>query len=195
MVPQPWGPAAERANELGLGGRHTAELLLREAPPSEWMLAVEGRHRDTFHWPIEGGHGRHVWRGLSPGGGTEDDPPHNGVDIGAHAGTHILAVADGLVAYSDNELSGYGNMMLVIHVDGAVALYAHCRANFVFPGQMVREGQVLGEVGETGITHGAHLHFELRSAGEPQNPLPFFRRWLDENPADAGDDDGAQRDE
>lgn len=180
MVPRPFGEAAQRAIDLGLGGRQTAELLLHHRPPVDWILAVRGQHSDMFHWPIEGGQGENIWRGLSPGGGDESEPPHNGVDIGAHAGARIIAVADGMTAYSDNELSGYGNMMLIIHVDGTVALYAHCRANYLFPGQPVRAGQIIGEVGETGITHGAHLHFELRENGEPRNPLPAMRRWLED---------------
>lgn len=183
MVPRPFGEAARRAAELGLGGRQTAETLLHHRPPVDWILEVRGQHSDMFHWPIEDGHGENVWRGLSPGSDDESEPPHNGVDIGAAAGTRIVAVANGLTAYSDNELSGYGNMMLIIHVDGTVSLYAHCRANYLFPGQLVRAGQIIGEVGETGITHGAHLHFEHRENGEPRNPLPRFRRWLDDQEA------------
>jgi hypothetical protein len=186
MVPRPHGPAAQLAQRLGLGTRQVASTLLHEGPPREWVLAVEGDYTDAFRWPVRDGR---LWRGLKRGGVTDDAAldgdagtaggfPHHGVDIGGDLGAHIRAVADGLVAYSDNELSGYGNVMLVIHQDGAVALYGHCRANWVFAGQQVRQGQVIGEVGETGITHGAHLHFELRVAGRPVCPLPMFRRWL-----------------
>jgi murein DD-endopeptidase MepM/ murein hydrolase activator NlpD len=114
--------------------------------------------------------------------------PHNGIDIGAPAGSHIRSAADGFVAYSDNTQPGYGNMMLIIHADGAVALYAHCLANYAFPGQKVTGGDIIGEVGLTGIARGAHLHFELRVKGVPRNPLPFFRKGLVEHSLDAGVD-------
>jgi hypothetical protein len=198
MVPRPHGPAAQLAQRLGLGTRQVAGTLLREGPLREWVLAVEGDYTDAFQWPVRDGR---LWRGLKRGSAPEGAPldveidggidgeggfPHHGVDLGGDLGAHIHAVADGLVAYSDNELSGYGNVMLVIHQDGAVALYGHCRANYVFAGQQVHAGEVIGEVGETGITHGAHLHFELRVAGRPVCPLPLFRRWLQGQPGPFG---------
>lgn len=189
MVPRPHGPAARLAQKLGLGTRQVASTLLHEGPARDWVLAVEGDYTDAFQWPVRGGR---LWRGLKRGARDDllDDgeggAPHHGVDIGGDLGAHIRAVADGLVAYSDNELSGYGNVMLIVHQDGAVALYGHCRANYVFAGQQVRQGQVIGEVGETGITHGAHLHFELRVAGRPICPLPIFRRWLQGHPGPLG---------
>jgi murein DD-endopeptidase MepM/ murein hydrolase activator NlpD len=186
MVPRPHGPEAQLARQLGLGTRQVAQALLHEGPARDWVLAVRGEYSDELRWPVRGGR---LWRGLlrgDPDGDGEESFPHHGVDIGGDLGAHIHAAADGLVAYSDNELSGYGNVMLVVHVDGAVALYGHCRANYVFAGQQVRAGQVIGEVGETGITRGAHLHFELRVDGEPVCPLPFFRRWLQGRPGPFG---------
>jgi murein DD-endopeptidase MepM/ murein hydrolase activator NlpD len=99
---------------------------------------------------------------------------HNGVDIGAREGAPVRAVNDGLVAYSFNGMSGYGNSVLLLHADGSVTLYAHCRATYVFAGQRVRRGQVIAEVGETGLARGAHLHFEWRRDGQPLNPIPHF---------------------
>ena len=79
---------------------------------------------------------------------------HDGVDIGAAPGDLVRSVNDGIVAYSDNEVTGYGNMVMVIHKDATVSFYCHHRANYVFAGQQVRRGQVLGEVGTTGISRG-----------------------------------------
>ncbi len=78
------------------------------------------------------------------------------------------------MAYSNNTIRGYGNLMMIIHADATVAFYAHCQANYVFAGQLVRRGQVIGEVGSTGLAYGAHLHFELRRKGHAFNPLPQF---------------------
>lgn len=176
-VPRPRGEAAQFARRLGLGTRAAAGDLLSGRGRMEWTLAVAGRYRNELRWPVPGGR---LWRGLD-----EDDPdgsPHKGVDIGAPVGTPILAISDGLVAYSDNELPGYGNVVLVIHADGSVALYAHCRATWVFAGQQVRMGQQIAEVGLTGISRGAHLHFELRRHGEPVDPMPMLNRWLRRHP-------------
>ncbi len=99
---------------------------------------------------------------------------HQGVDIGAAEGALIVAVNDGLVVYSDNGMHGYGNAVLVAHADGSVSMYAHCIETYVVPGKLVRRGEVIAAVGQTGITHGAHLHFEYRVAGELRDPLTLF---------------------
>ena len=99
---------------------------------------------------------------------------HQGVDIGAHQGSLIVSVADGLVAYSDNRMSGYGNAVLVVHADGAVSMYAYCVETYVVAGQMVRRGEVIAAVGQTGIAHGAHLHFEYRERGHTVDPYRRF---------------------
>jgi murein DD-endopeptidase MepM/ murein hydrolase activator NlpD len=85
-------------------------------------------------------------------------------------------VADGLVAYSDNRMSGYGNAVLLVHADGAVSMYAHCVETYVVAGQMVRRGEVIAAVGQTGIAHGAHLHFEYRERGHTVDP---YRRFVE----------------
>ncbi len=102
--------------------------------------------------------------------------PHNGVDIGAARGHRVVAANDGIVAYSHNELSGYGNLVILVHADSTVTFYAHLNAAYVQPGQLVRRGQTLGEVGSTGLASGPHLHFEWRRDGHPLDPVPRFRR-------------------
>lgn len=181
----PWGAAAELAKELGLGSEEAVLTLLRYGPPREWIDMVDGESTDAFHWAVEGGK---LWRGFGFIRKVQKGTPHNGIDIGAPAGSHIRSAADGIVGYSDNTQPGYGNMILIIHADGRVGLYAHCLANYAFPGQKVMGGDVIGEVGTTGIARGAHLHFELRVKGIPRNPLPFFRKGLVEHPLDAGPD-------
>jgi murein DD-endopeptidase MepM/ murein hydrolase activator NlpD len=97
---------------------------------------------------------------------------HDGIDIMAREGTHILAAADGLVGYADNRVQGYGNLLVILHADGTSTLYAHCRAIFVAAGEHVRRGQIVAEVGSTGISRGPHLHFEWHREGEPIDPEP-----------------------
>lgn len=189
-VAAPWGAAAELAKELGLGSEEAVLTLMRHGPSREWVDMVDGESTDAFHWAVEGGK---LWRGFGFIRRKNRGTLHKGIDVGAPAGAHIRSAADGIVGYSDNSQPGYGNMMLIIHADGGVGLYAHCLSNYAFPGQKVTGGDVIGEVGLTGIARGAHLHFELRVKGVPRNPLPFFRKGLVEHSLDAGAD-GAPHD-
>ncbi|XHX79600.1 MAG: peptidoglycan DD-metalloendopeptidase family protein [Stenomitos frigidus ULC029] len=87
---------------------------------------------------------------------------HNGIDIGAPMGTPVLAAASGKVALSD-QLGGYGLTVILSHQDNTrETLYAHLSALMVKPGQWVEKGDVIGQVGSTGLSTGPHLHFELR---------------------------------
>ncbi|HEX6246020.1 MAG TPA: M23 family metallopeptidase, partial [Polyangiales bacterium] len=102
------------------------------------------------------------------------DRIHAGVDIVAPRGSPIVAARTGIVAYSDNRVRGYGNLLVIVHANGEVSLSAHCQRIFVFAGQRVARGQVVAEVGMTGLALGPHLHFELRVGGAPSDPAPRF---------------------
>jgi len=98
----------------------------------------------------------------------------NGVDIGATRGTPIHAAADGtvIVARANGWNGGYGNYVVITHPNGSQTLYSHMRGVIVSPGQGVASGQVIGYVGSTGISTGAHLHFEVRGAANPFRNCP-----------------------
>lgn len=179
-VAAPYGEAAELARTLGLGTRSAATHLLLHAPEQAWVDAVEAREPVDLLWPVAEGR---FWRGFGrqmrrsgPKARRRSRARHEGVDIGAHVGTPIRAVADGIVAYSNNEVRGYGNLIMVVHADASVTFYAHCQAAYVFPGQRVTTGQVIGEVGQTGLARGPHLHFEYRVNGRPRDPMKRFER-------------------
>ena len=111
---------------------------------------------------------------------TKKRLPHNGVDIAARTGTPIHVVADGIVGYADDGVKGYGNLAIVIHPDGSVTSYAHCSKLLVVPGQTVKRGDVIAQVGSTGISKDPHLHFEYRTHGRPKNPMARFDRdWFE----------------
>lgn len=169
-VPEPHGEAAALATRLHLGTR-AGQYILEHAPRPEWVAEARGRLSTSMRWPVDGGS---LWRGLVARRGRR--PEHTGVDIGAREGTLVLAANDGLVVYANNDITGYGNMVTVVHSDGSSTMYAHLRAAYVFPGMHVHRAQVLGEVGNTGISQGPHLHFEWRIDGIPLNPLPRFIR-------------------
>jgi murein DD-endopeptidase MepM/ murein hydrolase activator NlpD len=97
-----------------------------------------------------------------------------GVDIAARIGTPILATNAGIVAYADNGVRGYGNLLAIVHVDGSFTLSAHCARILVFAGQRVLRGQHVADVGSTGMSLGLHLHFEIHRSGAPRDPRPYF---------------------
>jgi murein DD-endopeptidase MepM/ murein hydrolase activator NlpD len=170
---RPWGPAAELAGRLGLGDVKTVSHLLLSAPKPEWIAAAgDDAFPEQLLWPVLGGK---LWRGFGRvGGGTKRARRHKGVDIGASDGTLIRAAKSGIVAYADNGVRGYGNLLVTVHPDQSAAFYAHCRAIYVFPGQRIERGALVGEVGHTGIARGSHLHFEYRERGYLRDPERRF---------------------
>lgn len=95
---------------------------------------------------------------------------HSGIDFGARWGTPIVAAADGQVVGA-GWAGGYGRQVQVRHENGIVTTYSHMSAIAAEAGQPVRQGQVIGHVGSTGISTGPHLHFEVRIGGRVVNPL------------------------
>jgi len=90
-------------------------------------------------------------------------------------GWNVRAAAPGIVAYSGDGVSGYGNMVMVVHPGGWVTMYAHNSVNFVTAGERVPAGGVLAELGSTGISRGPHVHFELFYDGKNCDPAVLFR--------------------
>lgn len=99
--------------------------------------------------------------------------PHQGVDISAPKGTPIFAAAKGRVVEAGWS-AGYGLTVVVDHGYGYKTLYGHCSKLLVQPGQLVNRGDVLGQVGSTGIATSAHLHYEVTLNGVAQNPANFI---------------------
>lgn len=98
--------------------------------------------------------------------------PHNGVDFAAPTGTPIWASAAGTVTYAGMRGS-YGNVVVLRHTQGLETWHAHMHRieRGIRPGVRVRQGQVIGYVGTTGMSTGPHLHYELRRNGTPIDPL------------------------
>ena len=97
---------------------------------------------------------------------------HYGIDIGAATGTEIGCFADGTVT-AVGESSSYGKYITVTHEGGYSTLYAHCSRILAASGASVKEGDVIAEVGETGIATGPHLHFELHQGSQYLNPIYY----------------------
>lgn len=100
---------------------------------------------------------------------------HQGIDFNAPIGTPILAAAAGVVVIADRHYD-YGNMIELDHGGELSTRYAHLSGISVKPGQIVKRGQVIGALGNTGRSTGPHLHFEVRMLGVPQNPARFLEK-------------------
>lgn len=103
----------------------------------------------------------------------DGDAYHFGIDIEAEVGTPIYAADGGTVIHA-LYTSSYGNMIMLEHKTGYATYYAHMKDLMLELGSTVRQGQVIGHVGTTGVTTGPHLHFEYRIGTVPVNPL----KWL-----------------
>jgi murein DD-endopeptidase MepM/ murein hydrolase activator NlpD len=95
---------------------------------------------------------------------------HAGVDIGASWGSPIVAAGDGRIVAA-GWAGGYGREVQIAHGGGLVSLYGHMSEIVAAPGSFVRQGQLIGYVGSSGLSTGPHVHFEVRQGGQPVNPL------------------------
>jgi murein DD-endopeptidase MepM/ murein hydrolase activator NlpD len=98
---------------------------------------------------------------------------HMGLDFPADVGTPIAAAAGGVVINTENH-AAYGNMVDIDHGNGLVTRYAHASKLLVKNGDLVKRGQTVAQVGNTGRSTGPHLHFEVLVDGVPQNPARFL---------------------
>ena len=94
----------------------------------------------------------------------------DGIDIAARKGTPVVAAENGVVAYAGEGVGSYGRLILLRHGDGYVTTYAHNASLMVAVGDLVRRGQVIARVGDTGDATGSQLHFELRKGRTPIDP-------------------------
>jgi len=119
-------------------------------------------------WPVKGT--------LTSRFGRRGSRMHDGIDIGAKAGTPVYASAAGEVVYSDQRLSGYGKLIIIRHRHDLFTAYAHNQRNLVRKGDKVKAGSVIARVGQTGRATGPHLHFEVRRGPTPVDPLAYLPR-------------------
>jgi murein DD-endopeptidase MepM/ murein hydrolase activator NlpD len=99
---------------------------------------------------------------------------HAGVDFAAPIGTPVYATADGTVAEVSVKFSGYGKMVEINHGFGYRTRYAHLHDFTVHGGQQVKRGELIGYVGDTGLSTAPHLHYEVLMNGAQINPVHYF---------------------
>ncbi|MCF2523727.1 peptidoglycan DD-metalloendopeptidase family protein [Bradyrhizobium sp. G127] len=121
----------------------------------------------TFRWPVRG-------RVITAYGAKTNGKQNDGINVAVPEGTPVKAAEDGVVAYSGNELKGYGNLILVRHSNGYVTAYAHASELMVKRGDTIKRGQVIAKSGQTGEVGSPQLHFEIRKGSSAVDPLQFL---------------------
>jgi murein DD-endopeptidase MepM/ murein hydrolase activator NlpD len=132
---------------------------LSNGMPSQFIWPLAGEVSSPFGWrvhPVIGN--RHH---------------HDGIDIDAPEGVTVHAAATGTVYFYGTQ-EGYGNVLIVEHAGGFFTVYGHLTSALVYQGQFVEAGQEIAQSGNTGISAGPHLHFEIRNGEFPVDPLRYL---------------------
>jgi len=183
----PLGPAVSEASPR-LGLALTVPALATSADDASAQAAVEREgiavraaataSRDQaavqLQWPAPG-------IITSPFGERRGNSFHPGLDIDGRTGDPVVAAGPGTVLMAGPApvgYDGYGIVVMINHGGGIATLYAHLSSVAVTPGQQVAAGALIGAIGATGIATGSHLHFEVRQAGRPVDPI----LWLPPRP-------------
>ena len=155
----PPAPAADTTVTPAPAAPAPTESAALIVPPAPAAPAAEG-----FIWPVKG-------ELISRFGDKASGLRNDGINIAAPKGTPVVAADNGVVAYSGNELKGFGNLILIRHPNGWVTAYAHNETLLVARGEHVERGQEIARVGSTGNVTSPQLHFEVRKGGERIDPL------------------------
>lgn len=150
------------AEAAGAGGN--AGSSRRAAVP-----APPPRQGSKFLWPVKG-------RIISAFGPKSGGQHNDGINIRVALGAQVRAADAGVVAYAGNELSGYGNLLLIRHAGGWVTAYAHNDRLLVKRGDKVSRGEVIAHAGATGGVAKAQLHFEVRKGRAAVNPVRYLTK-------------------
>jgi murein DD-endopeptidase MepM/ murein hydrolase activator NlpD len=182
----------------GLDAASIGDFANPNIEPGKWLIVPNGR-REFVSWsaplgvtrenpalarvlgdgacgPVSGGavgYGTFIWpsnKHYLSGFDYSPSTNHWGIDISGNEGEGVYATDAGVVVYAGWNNYGYGNMIVIDHGDNFQSLYAHLSALNVVCGQSVGQGDVIGAIGTTGRSSGAHLHFEIRAISSFVNP-------------------------
>jgi murein DD-endopeptidase MepM/ murein hydrolase activator NlpD len=165
-------PATKMAAAAG-GPQQTARLAqatakVDDVPAEAPVKASEATGAlPTFRWPVRG-------KVITSYGAKTNGKANDGINLAVPEGTPVKAAEDGVVAYSGNELKGYGNLVLVRHANGYVTAYAHASELLVKRGDTIKRGQIIAKSGQSGEVGSPQLHFEIRKGSTPVDPLQFL---------------------
>jgi murein DD-endopeptidase MepM/ murein hydrolase activator NlpD len=127
-------------------------------------------------WPIKGGIGHiSMFFGQNENPFTGQYYIHKGIDISTYrSGDPIVAAADGQVVTIDFDAEGFGNYVIIKHKHGYYTRYAHLQKSTVKIGQRVQQGGVIGNIGNTGLSTGPHLHYEVHIGSDVVDPYKYI---------------------
>jgi murein DD-endopeptidase MepM/ murein hydrolase activator NlpD len=166
-------PPATRMAAVATDPQQKARLAqattVEDAPATEAPIkATEATGAlPTFRWPVRG-------KVITSYGAKTNGKANDGINLAVPEGTPVKAAEDGVVAYSGNELKGYGNLVLVRHSNGYVTAYAHASELLVKRGDTIKRGQIIAKSGQSGEVGSPQLHFEIRKGSTPVDPLQFL---------------------
>ena len=148
------------AERLGREIAYRKVLLTRALRPGRLAWPADGLITSGFGWRTHPILNRRIF--------------HNGIDLDSPHGTPVRAAGDGRVILAQS-WSGFGNTVVIQHGGDVTSIYGHLSRFGTSVGRDVREGNVIGYVGCTGLCTGPHLHFEVREDGTPVNPLKYLQ--------------------
>jgi murein DD-endopeptidase MepM/ murein hydrolase activator NlpD len=165
---QAYEEQAAREREAAYHGDDSSEVgYSRHSGGNDWAIPASG-----WSSPVSGHLSSTYGMRLHPILGQVR--MHTGDDVAASYGSPIKAARNGRVLWAGWK-KAYGNTIIIDHGDGVSTLYGHASRLGVKPGQPIKAGEYIGNVGSTGWSTGAHLHFEVRKNGSPINPSPYLR--------------------
>jgi murein DD-endopeptidase MepM/ murein hydrolase activator NlpD len=174
VAAQPAAAAAAPATRMAAAGGPAQSARLAQATTIEdTAVATPVKAADatgalpTFRWPVRG-------KVITSYGAKTNGKSNDGINLAVPEGTPVKAAEDGVVAYSGNELKGYGNLVLVRHSNGYVTAYAHASELMVKRGDTIKRGQIIAKSGQSGEVGSPQLHFEIRKGSSPVDPLQFL---------------------
>jgi murein DD-endopeptidase MepM/ murein hydrolase activator NlpD len=172
-VPPAAAPAAPASRMAAAGGAPQSARLAQATATEDAADATPVKATEatgalpTFRWPVRG-------KVITSYGAKTNGKSNDGINLAVPEGTPVKAAEDGVVAYSGNELKGYGNLVLVRHSNGYVTAYAHASELLVKRGDTIKRGQIIAKSGQSGEVGSPQLHFEIRKGSSPVDPLQFL---------------------
>lgn len=156
------GDIEVRPIDGGQSGTVARPIAVPEPPAEQKPKPSNEGLAANFIWPHDG----KLISGFKPG-------VNKGIDLAANVGDPVKASQAGKVVYAGNALRGYGNLIIVKHNNNLLTAYAHNKTLLVKEGDTVKQGQKIAEAGQSDADR-PKLHFEVRKAGKPVNPLEYL---------------------
>jgi len=173
VAAQPVAAVPAPATKMAAAGGPPQSARLAQATVEDAAVATPVKAAEatgalpTFRWPVRG-------KVITSYGAKTNGKSNDGINLAVPEGTPVKAAEDGVVAYSGNELKGYGNLVLVRHSNGYVTAYAHASELMVKRGDTIKRGQIIAKSGQSGEVGSPQLHFEIRKGSSPVDPLQFL---------------------